>query len=322
MTKGWYGEKQRHSMASKGVRSGKIKEYKAKGVLMVDGKHPRFDIDMHYWGLERDGDDFRLRLGNWTDAGWHWSGDESDFAGFLIRLSGAGQGVDKEFLETIKDYGISFEDLKEFILESAKAGSGVYIITGDNVKWHFGQDGERESEILQYDLQEHYGLTDDELERFSDYYWINMKSKSTDFDAFAESDYYEDLKDEIVNAIKRSEDWDDVISELSDMREYGNEASWEYSDNAVREDIYERYDEWDKTDRWDFEVDSGLPNDDMIENMLKHFGRVETMKKIQNNYWDVETMDEAKKLVKQFEEDAIRKGRRPIEKDQRRLGDY
>lgn len=321
MSKGWYGHKQQHSMASKGVRSGNIKKFRANGTFVDDG-NGNFDISEHLWGLERNGDDFRLRLGNWTTAGWHWSGDERDFAGYLIRIGGARGDLGKDFIEAMRDYGISFEDLKEIIIESAKDGSGVYMLTGDNVKWHFGQDGERESEIIQYDIGENYGLTDDELDRFTDWYWINGKSNSTSFGAFEESEYYKDLVDEITGAIERSDSWEDVLNQLSDARDIGEEASWEFSDNAVRDAVYEGFNEWDKTSRWDFDVESGLPDAEMVENMLKHFGRVETMKKIQKNYWDVETIDEAKRIVKKYEEDAIRKGRRPIEEGQKRLKDF
>ena len=237
-------------------------------------------------------------------------------------MSGAGHDVDNEFVETMKDYGISFEDLKELIIESAESGNGIYEISGDNVKWHFGQDSEREIDIIRYSLKDEHSLTDEEVKEFEDYYWSNQDAGSTDFDKFRESQYYDDLKSEIISTIERSDSWEDIISELSDMRDVGNEASWEFSDNAIYEDIYENFNKWSKTDRWDKEVESGLPNDKTIENLIDNFGRVGTMKKILKNYWDVESLDEAKNLVKQYEKDAIPKGRRKIEKEQHRMGDF
>ena len=322
MTKGWYGEKQRHSMASKGVRSGNFKRYKANGTVSITDGSKDINIDMHNWGFEINDGEISLRLGNWSDAGWFWSGDESDLSGYLIRLSGAGQGVDNEFVETMKDYGISFEDLKEMIIESAKSGNGIYEISGDNVKWHFGQDGEREIDIIRYSLKDEHSLTDKEVEEFEDYYWSNNDAGSTDFDKFTESQYYNDLKDEIIGAVERSDSWEEVVDQMSDLRDVGTEASWEFSDNAIYEDIYENFNKWNKTDRWDKEVESGLPDDETINNLIDNFGRVGTMKKILSNYWDVESLDEAKNLVKQYEKDAIPKGRRKIEKEQKRMGDY
>ena len=164
MTKGWHGEKQRHSMASKGVRSGKVKQYRAKGEIIDPYDLPDFDINEHNWGLEKTGDEFGLRLGNWTDAGWHWSGNESQFAGYLIRMGGARGEISQDFIEIMDSYGVPFETLKSLIIQSAKSGDGVYMITGDNVKWHFGQDGERESEEIRYGLDK--DLTEKETEAF------------------------------------------------------------------------------------------------------------------------------------------------------------
>lgn len=327
MTKGWYGQRQQHAMASKGVRSGKIRQYRAKGDVIENPitdpyDLPDFDINKHYWGLEKTGDEFSLRLGNWTDAGWHWSGDEQDFAGYLIRMSSAGQDVDRDFINIMDSYGVPFETLKELIIESAKSGDGVYMITGDNVKWHFGQDGEREYEVLDYDIGENEGLTKKELEEFKEYYWMEMDASSTDYDTFKESQYYKDLVDEITDAVENADSWEDVLNNLSGAKEVGEEVSWEFSDSAVREDIYEKFNDWNESGRWDKEVESGLPDDETMGNLINNFGRVETMKKVLHNYWDVESLDEAKNLVLQYEKDAIPKGRRKVEKGQKRLKDY
>ena len=322
MAKGWYGHRQQHSMASKGVRTGNLKKFKAKG----EAYNPyagieEFDISEHYWGLELIDGEIRLRLGNWTDAGWYWSGEEDQFAGYLIRL--AGSRIDRdEIISILERNGVDFEDFKEIILESARSGDGIYMITGDNAKWHFGQDGEREYDIIRYDLKEYHELSDKDIEEFEDYYWTHMESNSTDFDSFEESEYYDDLKGEIVSAVENADSWWDVLSNLEDLREIGDESSWEFSDNAVREDVYEKFAEWNETARWDKEVDEGLPDDYTIGKMVERFGRTGAMKKIHENYWDVETFDEAKKIVVKFESEAIPKGRRPIEKEQKRLKEF
>lgn len=322
--KGWYGQRQQHAMASKGVRSGKVKQFGAKGVKIIDNPdgYPDFTIDEHYWGFERNGDSISIRLGNWSDAGWYWHGDEDDLAGFLIRLGGVRGDEGKNFVEMLTDYGIDFNEFKELILESARSGNGVYMITGDNVKWHFGQDGEREYDILRYDIPDNENLSEKEAEVFEEYYWMEMDSSSTDFDTFEKSEYYNDLIDEIVSVVENADSWEDVLEGFSDVRDVGEEASYEFSDNAVRGDIYEKFETWSKTDRWDKEVESGLPDDETIGNLINNFGRIGTMKKILKNYWDVESLDEAKNLVKQYEKDAIPKGRRKIEKEQHRMGDF
>lgn len=319
MTKGWYGNRQRHSMASKGVRTSNMKTFKARGTKlkeMVD-----FDIDEHYWGLQKDGDGFTLRLGNWSDAGWYWSDDEGAFAGFLIRISGASFD-DKEFIDILNSYGIEFNDLKQLILESAESGDGVYMLSGDNAKWHFGQDSEREYDIIDYNLKDSEKLSDKEVEEFKDYYWSNMESDSTDYDTFKESSYYDDLKDEIVSSVERSDSWEEVLDEMSSLRELGNELTWEYSDNAVNEDVYRVFNDWNDTGRWDKEVESGLPNDEVVGKLIDKFGRTETIKKIRKNYWDVESNTEAIKLVSQYEKDAIPKGRRKVDEGQTKLKEY
>lgn len=315
MSKGWRNDKQRHSMAKKGIRTANLK---AKGTRTYgEYSGDDFSIDEHYWGLEKNGDSWRLRLGNWTDAGWHWSGEESEFAGFLIRI---GSSRIDDFVEIMKDMGVDYKDLKELIVESAKSGDGVYMLTGDNAKWHFSQDGEPEYDIIRYQLRDDEKLTDKEVSDFEDYYFSNADAKSTQFGAFAESEHYSDVKDAIVEAVESADDWEEALDNLKDARSIGEEASFEYSDNAIYSDVMEKYNTW-KEERF-FTEQEGIPSNDIIEMYVNKFGKVKAINQLQKNFPDLESKKQAEHLVTDYQIHAIKTGTRTIDAGQKRLLEY
>lgn len=235
---GWFNESRRHSLASKGVKS---VPPKISGML-ARGLPETFSLDYDTWELTRRGkDDFKLRLGNWTWVGWHWSGDESDFMGYLIRLNDS--KVKKEFLDALKENNISFDDLKDYILASAEDGSGVYMITGDNRKWHFGEGMEDyEYDIIDNDLPENFDVTKEILEEFKNQY--SWSAGAYDFDEFEKSHHYKDLKNALVDAVKQSSDWSGLMDRLSDAGDWGHEASWEWSADMKYANVHKEFKEF------------------------------------------------------------------------------
>lgn len=98
----------------------------------------RIELDEKYYGLElENGEIIRLRLGNWTDAGWIWDGNKSDILEFLVRISDS-EIVD-EFLEDMRKNRITLNTFRKQIAENIESSDdGLYALTGDNARWHFG----------------------------------------------------------------------------------------------------------------------------------------------------------------------------------------
>jgi len=201
------------------------------------------DISEHNYGFELQGDEVKLRLGNWTDAGWHWDGDEMDLAGFMIRMSTAGQGVREDFLEKMQELGITVNQLREHLIRSVQAKNGLYEITGDNGKWHFGQGDEMDEYSEKEHYQREYNLTDDEVEKFIEYSW-NKSSDSHDYDAFEKSDEARDVIKGLLDAVTRATDWEDLFVEIGGINELASERSWEFSNEAQMNAMAESFDEW------------------------------------------------------------------------------
>ncbi|MEM4114528.1 MAG: hypothetical protein QXP59_00725, partial [Saccharolobus sp.] len=143
--------------------------------------------------FEFDGvDHFNLRLGNLTDAGWYWSGDEKDLVGFFVRAF-TGFEYSEKFIKEIEKE-MPYETLKPFLLKAAKKGDGLYEISGDNQAWHFGTtfDGAEKDDLEE--ILELYNFTPEQQDKFKDYFYDNL---TFDFDDF-KKDYKEKYIDEIT----------------------------------------------------------------------------------------------------------------------------
>jgi hypothetical protein len=118
-----------------------------------------WSFDEHYWGLEAEGGEItHVRLGNWSDAGWHWSGDGDDLLIFLFRILRSEAGED--FFEKLKRPEVAKAIERTFQKNvAAKTGFNdlAYSFSGDNAGWHFGENDQyvtkRFSEDLQYQLE-------------------------------------------------------------------------------------------------------------------------------------------------------------------------
>jgi hypothetical protein len=118
-----------------------------------------WSIDEHYWGLEADeGEITKVRLGNWSDAGWHWSDDGSGLLLFLFRIMRS--EVAGEFLDKVQRPEIKKAIERTFqrnVEEEEGFNSLAYSFTGDNAGWHFGENdnyvSERFGEDLEYQLE-------------------------------------------------------------------------------------------------------------------------------------------------------------------------
>jgi hypothetical protein len=101
-----------------------------------------FELGGKYYDFALNGDikkGWYLGLGNWTDAGWRWSGDETSMAGFLVRM--ATSAIKQQFIDDFNKAEIPFDEIKELaIIAIQEHKNGVYEISGDNNRWRFGND--------------------------------------------------------------------------------------------------------------------------------------------------------------------------------------
>lgn len=121
-------------------------------------------ISRHDWSFETKKDNsISLTLGNLSDAGWFWSGDQKDIIGFTYRLHQS--KVENEFYAEMNNNRLSFNQLKPLYYESAEKGNSLYEVSGDNVRWKFGEGND-----VDYLTLEEEGLTDRQKEKFYEQY--------------------------------------------------------------------------------------------------------------------------------------------------------
>jgi len=227
----------------KGVRKSRDQSTKTQGIKITRKARalkvnlPSVDVEEHYWGFESvAGKISKLRLGNWSDAGWHWDGDEDDIIGFLVRVNKS--QIDKEFIEKMEGLDLTFKKLKPLLMSKINDGSWLYEISGDNVRWHFHDDID-EGAMLNEEFE---GLEDEyneeQQEKISYELW-NMHT-SYDFEEF-EKDYGDRIKKELIEMIKKSNTYQEFFDEMNDET-FTYQITEDYvlgAEEKVRDALYE-----------------------------------------------------------------------------------
>jgi len=180
-------------------------------------KLPSVSISEENWQLdiEEDGT-MELGLGNWSNAGWRWTGDSTEMAGYLIRLASASIS---DVEGTMLKHGISFNDLKAIAIKNLNEDSddGLYSLTGDNGRWHFGE-GEVDSSYLFDDYLEGGGTdniySEEEHEKIYEKTWELYNTPS--FEDFIEE---HDYKQELIDALTESNTLDEFDVKTKEIKE-------------------------------------------------------------------------------------------------------
>jgi len=206
---------------SKGVRKSRDQSAKIQGVkitrkarVITGSKLKDVSISEHYWGFETSGGKIsKLRLGNWSDAGWHWDGDENDIIGYMVRFKNS--DIQDEWINGMEGVGITYKKLKPLLMSKVKDGSWLYELSGDNTRWHFHQDID-EGAIANEEfegLEETNDYTEKELEKISDELW--RQDTSYNFEDF-EEDFGDGLKKEMKDMIKDSNTFKEFFEKIQD----------------------------------------------------------------------------------------------------------
>jgi hypothetical protein len=209
---------------------------------MIGGKLPnKININKHNWSFEKDGKKIELTLGNMTDAGWFWNGNEKDLVSYLIRLNPS--QTNNEFLQEMKKNNILFNDFKTQMIKNLDKSDGLYEISGDNVRWKFGQtftsdSSDGISNVLDYEEEHGIKLTEEQKQKFMNE--IDYNDGSTDFDEF-EREAKGQYKEKMSKAIKQSNSFSDFFDELEKIKEDYQEIMLERDSQLESESITEQF---------------------------------------------------------------------------------
>ena len=179
------------------------------------------NVARHNWSFEvADNNKLRLTLGNMSDAGWYWNGDETQLVGYTYRLHQS--EIENEFYSEMNKNQISFNQLKPLYLQSAKNTDGLYEISGDNRRWHFGETG-----VDDYYILEDEGLTEKQKEQFYEEY------SPMSYEQFEEK-HGKEYREDVKQAIKSSGSFREFNIKMDELKE-------KYSDLANEEDTNNAY---------------------------------------------------------------------------------
>lgn len=172
---------------------------KKKSLSAHSSKDKSFSIDADNYAWSRNSNGtMEVRLGNMTNAGWYWNGNQSDLNGFLWRINRS--SVRDEFLQDIQKEGISFAEIKPVLLKSAGKGDGLYEMSGDNAVWKFGNA----EETIDYSYEfEEEGLTEEQQQKvWQEYTPIGV-------DEF-EKKHKQSYKKDMVKAVEKSNSYKEL----------------------------------------------------------------------------------------------------------------
>jgi len=181
------------------------------------------DISKHNWGLIiENGKIEEITLGNWTDAGWHWSlngEDARDHANsYMVRV--AGSGVQDEFLQEAEEEGIDFNIFKKQALENLtgeledneKSDDGLWSLSGDASNWKFGQDSDGSWTGAEDGFFQDIDYTDKEREMIMDEAYMQGV-------AYSYGDWLEQfgkgVREEVIEKLKSSDSFEEYFDELT-----------------------------------------------------------------------------------------------------------
>jgi hypothetical protein len=224
-----------HSQSAKG-----IKQPQAVNIITPKKESP-ISISGHNYSMDIDGNKMKLSLGNLSDAGWYWDGKEEDFTGFLIRLNSSQEK--QKFLNDLKEKNVPFDRLKPFLINSAEKGDGLYELSGDNARWHFGEGSEEDIDELLYDTEEE--LTPAQKDKFKKNYQYDADTSFETFEKEYKGKYIKEIK-ELAN---RSTSVSDFFDNLDLMKDDWNEKVYDWESNQQQSNFTMNWQKFKKEEK-------------------------------------------------------------------------
>lgn len=218
-----------HSRAAKGLKT--YENPISKRLAHTSKSIKPFQIIHSHFRLEKTPKGYSLSLGNFTDAGWYWSGNENDLNTFLIRI--ANSDFRDTFLSHFRKQKIDWNLFKKDVEKAIRTNTdGIYALSGDNVMWHFGQNPYVENEeIFARDELETQGFNENDIDKIIGDTYLNY---NTDFNEFF-NEYKNTLKKDMLNTLKKSETLEDYFSKLVEVEETARELVIAYIAEKFRD---------------------------------------------------------------------------------------
>lgn len=189
-----------------------------------------FEISTKNYSIKKENSKYKLTLGNLTDADWFWNGDKTDLGLFFVRIKSS--KITNDFIKDMQEKGIKYSDIKKDIINSVKQhGSGVYAISGDNVKWHFGEGIEPDYKAEAEYVAKENKLNAEKLEEkaFSFY--------SSDYDEFY-SEYGKNLQEKLATKLEDASDYDEAFSAIDEIKKDAIYDVLEYEDRKWNDALF------------------------------------------------------------------------------------
>ena len=227
-----------------GVRYSSLRRKKMNYENSIQQKSKTLPENLHvsheYLELEiQDHKITRLRCGEWIHSGWCWSLSENDcdgeFMTFMTRVIFANHVARDEFLTGLKENGMSFKQISQQCIEDIKSNDySLWPLTGDNVRWHFGDS----SWNIDYDAESAYYVDESDTltEKEFAIVWDNvgMNIPTITYEGFMAYEFGTDIKKAAVDAFRESNDFDELLSQFDDIRETIDQDYSAYYDECFR----------------------------------------------------------------------------------------
>jgi len=218
---GWRNEPARHALAAKGIETTRNPHSSATARAVGASPGKRISAGGHNWSVECDPDGRNAKLRMDDMMGWRWSGNETSWDIFLVRMSRS--RISDEFVNAMRDAGLNYADIKKIITSDRyDLDSSIYSMTGDNIFWHFGETNDQESEIIGDYAETVLELKGDDKKAFEDYFWRHGMPRSTDFESYkretsksSDDGSYGSMRAAVAKTFKDADSWEDVISAFS-----------------------------------------------------------------------------------------------------------
>ena len=215
-----------HTDYKKGTRKSRDSSVKTQGVKIRKQRTvsaPRLiDADVHhtYFDFEsKDGKIESLSLGNLSDAGYFWNGNDESINFFMGMMAGF-KDTD-EFIEEMDEAGVTLDMLRPQMLKNIsgklvddETDDGLYVMSGGDSIWRFGNLPEIDLDS-QLDGWDYYGdgkyFTEKEKEAIKDEFWMHYSGfRYEDF----LREYGEEYRNKLRKMIIESGDIDELLGEL------------------------------------------------------------------------------------------------------------